>query len=89
MTAKRCDCIRTIAQKDERERGMPAGESHKMCCGLHVNIQIAAQLRCECVWVCGCSSLPCCGNCHSSSPHELCGISIGNSPAAYCLTIIL
>lgn len=52
MTAKRCDCIRTIAQKDDRERGTPAGESHKMCCGLHVNIQIAAQLRCECVCVC-------------------------------------
>lgn len=56
VTAKRCDCIRTIARngkgKRERERERRGTrESHKMCCGLHVNIQIAAQLRCECASV--------------------------------------
>lgn len=51
VTAKRCDCIRTIARNGKGEReGGGTRESHKMCCGLHVNIQIAAQLRCECVY---------------------------------------
>lgn len=67
------------------DRGRTSRESHKMCCGLHVNIQIAAQLRCVCVCACVCTLL---WELASSCPMNFAEFQLGIL-SAYCLIIIL